>query len=60
MKKVAIGFILTLDIVRRARLIANSDYLLDFFVVGGLVDKRLLVSQVKMMIVEFYCDIIVL
>ena len=60
MKKVAIGFILTLDIVRRARLIENSDYLLHFFVVGGLVDKRLLVSQVKMMIVEFYCDIIVL
>ena len=31
MKKVAIGFILTLDIVRRATLIANIDYLLDFF-----------------------------
>ena len=50
MKKVAIGFILTLDIVRRATLIANIDYLLDFFVALNM--PLCLISKVNLMIFE--------
>ena len=39
-------FILTLDIVRRARLIANSDYLLDFLGSDVVVAATLLLLNV--------------